>query len=364
MKCSFITTCVLAVCLSCLTSLYGQNVLSPGSIKAIRIVSGVNGDIPTDKNKTIVFDDDCTLYPVCIYENNGERQILSPADSVSLSGKIHDALPIDDYLADYTITWFKIENDAERRWYSNTDPVWHWDTLDYKRTEWTAGSLSVSVDVAPTVLTPLRIDGKAVGTMRFQVTVEIDGQTYSSPGIEPRYKGCITESVHRISRRGRTGNGILDYAFALCNNPYIWGSASFTGSKFDNQAERFLGADCADFAVASARLAGYTLMPYGGSRTLSPYTYNIASIQKTRRGVYIDRQDKQIAVGNAHVRPGDFIVWDGHVGLFYKDTEPIGLLDESDLTLHTLFAEPKIETLKNAYQHRFSIRRPKQSLRE
>ncbi|MEZ5357954.1 MAG: hypothetical protein R3F48_03925 [Candidatus Zixiibacteriota bacterium] len=295
---------------------------------------------------------------------SGRQFIVSTTDTIILSEGIIAAKPLADYFPNATIAWYKIESDARGKWYSNTSPEWHWDSLDYVQTTWVANAASVVADVAPTVLYPIILDKIAVGTMRYRVVIDVDGKKYSSPGMREKYKGCITEAVHRISRKGNTGNAIIDYGLTMCNNPYIWGSASFSGSEFDNQAERFLGADCADFAVAAARMAGYSKMPYGGSSTLGPYTDAIANARKIRRDVYIDGHGKKIAIDSGRVHIGDFIVWDGHVGLLYEDTDPIGVLNVSDLVLHTLFAEPQIAPIGKIYRRLFSICRPRSTLRE
>ena len=345
------------------TAIGAQIVEQPIIIHSIHIVSGTNGDFPSDANKTVDFGDDVRMYAaVEVRDALGRTGYLCATDTIIMDGVKTTALPFNDHLGQYRISWYRVENDCREKYYSNTSPEWHWDWLDYKETVMDSNVISIAADVAPAILSPVTLDGVAVGTMRYRVKLIYNGREYISPGSDDRYKGCITENVHRISRRGNTGNKILDNAIAMCNCPYIWGSASFTGSRFDNQAGRFLGADCADFAVAAARMAGYQKMPYVGSRALEPLTDQVASMRKEVESVYLGN-DGRILLDSSHVRPGDFIVWDGHVGLIYKDTEPLGVLDTSDLVLHTLFNEPGVTTIKSAFRGKFKILRPKPSQR-
>lgn len=353
----------IALFLLLLTPVRAQDLGEVVSIRSIQIVSGITESIPSDENKIVEYIDEVTLYAIIeIEKNDGSVIFLSDADSFFIEERKAVAVPIQNSLKNYNLIWYKIENDAKNKWYSNTDPTWHWDELDYKETLIDGISTRITADVATTIISATGLDGKAVGTMRYRVKLIYKGRTFSSPGKNETYKGCISEAVHRISRKGNSGNEIVDYGLAMCNSPYIWGSASYTGSKFDNQAERFVGADCADFAVAAARMAGYKKLPYGGSRTLGPYVTNIARPSRSENGLYY-AGNKKVSVSTDAVRPGDFVVWPGHVGLFYKDTDPIGVLDETDLVLHTLFDEPKIVGIDEAYPKSFIICRPKESLK-
>ncbi len=358
-----ICLCILVLILP--TDLYAQVDLSDVTIKEVSIVSGKTGEAPSDANKTVQFADDITLHIVIgADDTNGSYLFYCDVDTIILDNNPVSTRPISELINNADVSWFKIENNCKEKWYSNTEPDWHWDRLDYTESHLGNFGFSIPCDVAPTILTPVVVDRQAVGTMRFRVKVVYKDKKYASTGMDSRYKNCISEDIHRVSRKGSTGVDILDFGLALCNSPYIWGSASFTGSKFDNQAERYLGADCADLAVASARMAGYTKMPYGGSRTLGPSTDRIAKTTKIRNRIYCDKNTNTIPIGTEGVLLGDFIIWDGHIGLLYQDNEPIGLLDESDLVFHTLFAEPRIVSLENAYKKQFEIRRPKAELRQ
>ncbi|MEA1973723.1 MAG: hypothetical protein U9N34_10605, partial [Candidatus Cloacimonadota bacterium] len=277
-------------------------------------------------------------------------------------------------LGNVTIKWYKIE-EANGNYYSNTYPSWHWHEIPYKETEvveW-RNKFIVTANVTPTVFDPVYCDDKVVGTMRYKAVLTIDGETYSTPGKDSKYKGSISNKVHRISLKGNTDNEVINYAFAMCNLPYIWGSASFTGDKYDNhQAELFIGADCADFCVAAHQMSGNQI-PYDQVKN-NQYTKVITTIRSKIGEVYLNSNRKSIKVGENGVKTGDFIYWNfdisgsGHVGLFYRDkSDPNGknegnadgIFNTWDLVIHTLFHEPGVKTIGDAYQGKIRIYRYK-----
>ena len=256
-----------------------------------------------------------------------------------------------------SIKWYKVE-EANGDHYSNTYPSWHWEKIPYKETEvieW-RNRLIVTADVTPTVFDPMYCNGNVVGTMRFKAVININGETYSTPGKESTYKGSISQDVHRISLKGHTNNEVINYALTMCNLPYIWGSESFTGSKWDkHQAELYIGADCADFVVAAYQMAGKGL-PYDSIKDLS-YTKIIAIQCSEENGNYLDEQNSTIPIGEEGINIGDIVYWgEVHVGLFYADKsdpqgeysgDADGIFNQWDMVLHTLFAEPKIESIQD-----------------
>ena len=341
--------------------------------KTLQIISSVNGGAFSLESKTATIDDDVKI-SIVFWKSNGTRLIpYSMVDDVNPSGTDQpritygsetDSLLIRSVmnpslksLGDISIKWYKIE-EANGDDYSNTKPSWHWEDIPYKETEiveW-RDKFIVNVDVTPTVFEPVYCNGKVVGTMRYKAVVTIDGDTYSTPGKESKHKGSISKAVHRISLKGNTDNEVINYALAMCNLPYIWGSESFTGDKYDNhQAELFIGADCADFCVAAHQMADKQL-PYDSIKDLS-HTKVIAKQHSADNGNYLNVENQKITVGTNGVQVGDFIYWGtAHVGLFYEDKsdpdsnlagEADGIFNEWDLVLHTLYAEPKVEAIKD-----------------
>ncbi len=324
--------------------------------KTLHIISSVNGETFSLMSKTASVDDDVKLS--IAWKHNSE--ILTP--------------PFDN-LENVSIKWYKIE-EANGDDYSNTFPSWHWDDIPYKETEvveW-RNKFIVTADVSPSVFETVYCNGKVVGTMRYKAVLMIDGETYATPGKESKHKGSISKDVHRISLKGNTRNEVINYAFAMCNLPYIWGSASFTGDKYNNhQAEFFIGADCADFCVAAHQMAGNQI-PYDQIKN-NEYTKIISTITNTNKTDYLDSKGESIKVGENGVKTGDFIYWNfdisgsGHVGLFYQDkSDPVGafhgeadgILNKWDLVIHTLFHEPEVKTIEDAYHGKIRIYRYKE----
>ncbi|USN45939.1 MAG: hypothetical protein H6502_02285 [Candidatus Woesearchaeota archaeon] len=339
-----------------------DNSLDNVVISEATIVSGVPGQIPTSASKTIDFDSEAMLYAVVKATQNGDEFYISEANQFILNNTNVQPSEVvsPQEFEGITIRWEKIESDSKGIYFSNTDPEWHWDQLSYKATPFEETAWAVSADVSPTILEPVLLDGQAVGTMRYRVVITTPTQKVASPGQESRHKGSVSEEVHRISRKGNTGNDIVDQGFSLCNNPYIWGSASWTGSNKDNQAERFVGSDCADLCVAAARLAGEEDLHYSGSVDLSQNRSKmLAEIKSVNiRGVYF--QEGGPIKFDEDIQPGDFVYWQNHIGILARDNPPIGYLSENDTVLHTLFKEPREEPISTIYPGRtFSIVRPK-----
>ena len=120
--------------------------------------------------------------------------------SIALSHNSEIIVPPFENLGNISIKWYKVE-EANGDYYSNTDPSWHWEEIPYKETEvleW-RDQFIITADVTPTVFQPVYCDGKVVGTMRYKAVLTIDGETYSTPCIESKYRGSISRDVHRIS---------------------------------------------------------------------------------------------------------------------------------------------------------------------
>ena len=341
---------------------------------SVRIISNSNNSGYTDTSKIASVDDNLKMSFVVIIKANGTTEYYSDIatfilgkESVTTNGNIKS---ISDNVQ---ISWFKIE-EANGDYYDNTSPTWHWEEIPYIETQitkWDNKSI-ISPNVIPSIYTPVYCNGKVTGTMRFKVSASIDDKIYSTKGKDSKYKGSISDEIHRISLKGNTKNEVINFAFAMCNLPYIWGSANFSKSaKWDNQAERFIGADCADFAVAAHQLAGNQIA-YDRIKGLKNSTIITTPKYISKKGTYLNKQKQSIKVGEDGVKIGDFVYWkynqqgSGHVGLFLEDKSnpqgkfkgnANGLFDEWDLVIHTLFHEPEIKSIGTAYSGALRIYR-------
>ncbi|HHE37103.1 MAG TPA: hypothetical protein ENL20_00820 [Candidatus Cloacimonetes bacterium] len=353
-----------------LASLFSQT-----NIVEIYIVSNINGSVFTNESKIAFIDDFLKMSIVGKCENSEELVYYSNSEKLQIDGLVINENDIHNWNeldTDLSIKWFKVE-EADGEHYNNTSPTWHWEDIPYTETEimeW-KNRFEIFPDVEPTIFEPVFCDGKVVGTMRFKATLIINGKTFSTPGKNSKYKGSISHKVHRLSLKGNTDNEVINYAFAMCNLPYIWGSANFSNDhNFDNQAERFIGADCADFAVAAHQLAGNQI-PYDQIKN-NRFTKIISTVKDIENSNYLDRKRELIIVGNNGIKVADFIYWNydkpgtGHVGLFYEDkSDPNGenkgnadaIFNEWDLVIHTLFHEPEIKRIGEAFSGNIRVYR-------
>ena len=322
------------------------------------IVSNKNNEtIATTLPKYPTVDDTVNLNLVLEANQNGKKQYFSELSDIIVDGKKIQTDKISKWdSAKYgklSINWFKVEPTQKN--ISNTDPVWHWEKVNYVETLFQKNAWTIKADVNPTYLTPQNNKG----TMRFKAQVKYGNKSISTPGAESYGKIGIKDNVHRISVKGNTGNPIIDWAYSFMNQPYIWGSATPTGKSKDHQSEKYIGADCADLVVAAARKAGHNI-EYGGSHNISPLNKRRDTEFISREpGLYTDgayRKGKELVViGPGNVKVGDIVLYNRHVGILSKDLPPKGILSENDLIIHTLFKEPIEEPISQAYSPPFSI---------
>lgn len=136
-----------------------------------------------------------------------------------------------------------------------------YDRLEYFATPLAgADGLQLTLqDAAPTEppVPPRDAAHKGLGTMRLAATVRSGGKSYSTPGEEDAPKGQIDARVFRYSFRA--GDGFIGWLTSFFNVPYLFGSA---GDDAHHQAERYVGADCADVLIAALRRAGLRRLHY------------------------------------------------------------------------------------------------------
>jgi hypothetical protein len=201
------------------------------------------------------------------------------------------------------------------------------------------------LDVSPERLDGVALNGHHVGTMRYKVRVDMDGFSVSTPGRETLEQGGLLPGVRRVSRSGGTGEPVADSALSLANLPYIWGSAPLDGV---HQAERHIGADCADLVVAAWRMAGLE----ADYSAVIPMILGRpgAEVTDVVKGHYL------VSGSRIPVEPGQAVAWrfgpgngKGHVAIVVEDSGPLGVpngvLDAADLALHAMWSTPRLQKL-------------------
>jgi hypothetical protein len=277
-------------------------------------------------------DQTVTLYAVIVVTGGPDAGTYSDAPALRVRGRPVAVRPLAAAPA-AVLRWRKIEPAAQTM--SNTaSGEFRFEAIEYRATAVPAASGlgAIAADVHPT-LTPDHGDG--VGTMRFQIEVVQDGRAIASPGVDARKgrgAGGLTDDVHRISlRRDDTYLGFLT---ELYGQPYIWASAGTTDRS--HQSEQLEGCDCADFVVYGQRRLG-NAVGYTWTGALPEVTTLLAKGNRAPGGVYRDAAGAALPFTGA----GDLILFPRHVGVLTVDREPLGILDDGDLMMHSLFDTPK-----------------------
>jgi hypothetical protein len=126
------------------------------------------------------------------------------------------------------------------------------DELEYFTTELDARGAKLAVsDATPTERDGLRRAGDEakLGVMRLAATIRV--------GSDERATAADVDGAFRYTFR--RGDGFLGWLTSFYNVPYLFGSA---GKGARAQAERYVGADCADVLVAALRRAGRRDLEY------------------------------------------------------------------------------------------------------
>ncbi len=181
-------------------------------------------------------------------------------------------------------------------------------------------------------------DHGGLGVMRLAATVAPDGgrRVAVTPGADDRDGPGISDRVFRYSFR--RGDDFLGWLTSWFNVPYLFGSA---GHREKAQAERYVGADCADVLVAALRRAGRRDLDYSSVAQL------VRIGKKVAGPIVVDGTDNAPPAPvklrwGADVQPGDLLVidyvgWDGtprewdHVLVAVEDRNGDGLLGPEDL---------------------------------
>src|SRR5207248_5622132 len=93
-----------------------------------------------------------------------------------------------------------------------------------------------------------------LGVMHLAATVHLGDSALATAGADDAPDGTLAARVFRYSFR--SGDDFLGWLTSYFNVPYLFGSA---GKGARAQAERYVGADCADVLVAALRHVGSRL---------------------------------------------------------------------------------------------------------
>jgi hypothetical protein len=303
-----------------------------GSITRAFVVSSVDAEPAEATAKRARRDQTVTLYAVIVVGEGRGARYFTDAPVLHVGGKAVAARPLAEAPA-AALRWRKVEPAAQTM--SNTESgEFRFEAIGYQATPMpdASGKGAIAADVHPT-LTPDH--GKGVGTMRFQIEVTQADRVIASAGAEARRgkgSGGLTDDVHRISLR--RDDTYLGYLTELYGQPYIWASAGKTDRT--HQSERLEGCDCADFVVYGRRRMGKDVA-YTWTGALPEVSKLLAEGDRAADGVIRDADGKPVPF----TAVGDIILFPRHVGVLTRDEEPLGVLDDGDVMMHSLFDTPK-----------------------
>lgn len=294
-------------------------------------------DLATPDAKHVRQDQTVRLVVAIEAEIDGRRSLFADVARVDRGDGARTATPWPAGVP-LTVDWFKVEPTAP--WVDNEKGGFHWEEIPYAETPWPADppvAMSRDADPTGTVLS----GAKGLGTMAYRVAVSAGNRTLATPGREARYRGGLSPAVHRVFvRRDDTFLGQLT---ALFHTPYVWASA---GDGPKHQAERGIGADCADFIAYGLRRTGRNI-EYGSTYDVPAWGGNEPIASAATRGSdgrFLDAKGLPVPVGEAGVRPGDLLLFRRHVAALVEDRAPRGWLDANDVLIHTAWAPPAEES--------------------
>lgn len=335
----------------------GEDIMEGIQAVALWIASQSVG-LPSLESKFITASQPCRLYAVVgVVAPTGEVLRISAAPFIEGLG---EALPWNStWGRPPDIRWYRVEHEKDMYRNGPENRGW-WAPIQYVETFLDTGWV-IPCDVRPTIL---KGGGANLGTMHYRLEVIMAGETLRTPGKDAVDKRGVLRGVHRISIA--RDSSLVGMAFAWFNLPYIWASASLRDQDPPeaHQAEQFVGADCADLMIAVLRRWTGIDLPYRNSAAfheggaLDRYLITLyQGVRPDSQGIFRDKNGKPIPVSPDGIQPGDFLVYSRHVALFSKDTPPLGLLDNSDLHIHTCNGEVTEDALQEGFAPPFDIRR-------
>ncbi|MFT7625674.1 MAG: cell wall-associated NlpC family hydrolase [Myxococcota bacterium] len=315
----------------------------------------------SNKEMRVKLNTDVRLYLVVEARVDGKRKTFTEAPALRKGRRtVKNLAPWPKALGKLDVAWFKLEADPlDNGVYDNTGtmekawhPVerqdhparWHWCPIDYVESEleWHS-AWQGKADAKPTTTT----DYKGLGTMRYVARVRYKdprGRKAEvwSPGKGHRDKAGLKRGIATV--RFRRDDTPVGYMTELLNVPYVYGSSSLSGGDRNHQAERGVGADCADLVVYGWRRAGKKSQGYtwtGGLKTRSKRRVWVTSLENGR---YRDGEGKPIAFGK-QVRVGDMLLWDRHVAVL-ATRDPSGYLTPDTEIIHTVIESAALIPLR------------------
>lgn len=305
-------------------------------VTSVQIAAAVGDDAASVAPTYARADQTVTLYAVV----TADKIVYSDAPKLLLRGKRVQTRPLAQ-APQIDLRWNRIEPAVNDMSNGATPADFHFETIDYRATpiDAAAGKPSTRADVRPT-LTPDH--GGGLGTMRFQIVAMQGERVIASPGPEARRgrgSGGLTDAVTRVSiRRDDT---YLGYLTEMYNQPYIWASGG-TSDKA-HQSEHLEGSDCADFLVYGQRRMGQSYA-YTWTGGLPKITKLLGAGTRGADGIYRDAAGKPLPF----TQPGDLVLFPRHVGALAVDRGELGVLDDQDLMMHTLFDSPKEQAIADS----------------
>lgn len=312
-----------------------------GKLVSARVVAVVGEGVATDRPAYARQDQPVALFALLGVERGGRTIYFSDAKTVTLAGKPLAVEPLSKAPA-IELRWNRIEPAVNTMSNGDTPREFHFEPIDYRATPIVLGrrtSPTLTADVRPT-LTPDH--GHGVGTMRFQVVALQHERVIASPGPEARRgrgSGGVTDDVFRVSIR--RDDSYLGFLTEMYGQPYIWASAGTSDRA--HQSEHLEGSDCADFVVYGKRRMGGAL-PYVWTGALPQHAKLLAAGARDERGVYRDKGGNPLPF----TKIGDLVLFPRHVGVLAVDRGTIGVLDDQDLMMHTLFDSPKEQAIADS----------------
>lgn len=253
---------------------------------------------------------------------------------------------------DLEYTWLKVE--ADRAAYDNVPGgKFSFRPIGWLESNWRRGRSRVPADVRPV----RRRGVRGAGTMRYRLRIGQGEHVLESAGLAARAGGPSRRAdIRKVTVR--PDDTYLGYMQELAGLPYIFGSAA--QGREPHQAERHIGVDCADLMVYGLRRLGHDV-GYRSSRTLGPISRRVVSGVAARRGDVYLAGGRPVRVGAGGVAPGDWLIFEGHVGAFVEDRGRPGVLDTRDLVIHIAWRELAVESLADSGYGAspFEVRRPK-----
>ncbi|MEQ9498513.1 MAG: hypothetical protein RIT81_16680 [Deltaproteobacteria bacterium] len=318
-------------------------------VAEILVLASVNGGPAEAKDVFAKASQEVTLHAAVVARRGRRCTLYTNAPKPKTRCRV---APLPE---DVRTRWSKIE--PTKPWYNNV-PAGGFKVapIAYASRTIAETTPSIRADYAP-----LQRRGIGVGgTMRYAVRVTLaDGSEHTSAAPDGAYDGGVPAAKDARRVTWRRSDDYLGYLTELGNVPYVFGSANIGRER--HQAERGVGVDCADLMVYGLRRLGHDV-PYVSSRTMGPHSRAVVGPVEARRGkVYVDADGEPIAVGEGGLRPGDWIIFDGHVGAFYADAGTKGVFDADDWMIHTAWAEVAIQRMDDTHYGRqpFSVRRAK-----